>query len=597
VLRIEAAPIERERFSIDQVDGYLLQFEQLADQRALIDAEIASAQAQLRLLDKATPKAPVDERERVRGPAPALDPEAWAKVLRFADDRRAKARAELRGLTQQRSEVDEKIQALQREIARHDLGAFSQQRVQVVAMVQGSGKTPLVLEYFVPGASWMPTYELHFAPARQQVTLKTGAQVWQASGERWEGVELSLSTAIPGHGIDMPELLTWTLGEQREWMPSPRAKPRPSPPSAQRRGAMPRPQADSMLQARRAVLRQRLARLQQAVASSPDAAARTFAQPPVTTGQRRDHAAPSAPSAPRPSRSSALASPPPTPRPEAEYDDYDGREVMDEPAPMTVSSQEDEGVSPISFSSAIVERMSGKQERTRQTSLELFEPRAPRPPQLQDPKLPAALAGGLDYVYRAAARSSVPSDGQKIRIPLASEAYPVKTFYEATPALAETAFLTARGTNKSERPILRGPAAIFVDRDFTGDGQLETTGEGGKIELPLGADEDIRITRRVEPKTETKGLFHKDEITTYRVVIEVGNYKDRAVELLLHDQLPKTNNEKIKVELVSASPKQAGGPDAEGALRWAIKVPAKKTQRLIFAYRITRPENWRLYQR
>ena len=32
-----------------------------------------------------------------------------------------------------------------------------------------------------------------------------------------------LSTAIPGRGIDAPELLTWTLGERSEFVPQLRA--------------------------------------------------------------------------------------------------------------------------------------------------------------------------------------------------------------------------------------------------------------------------------------------------------------------------------------------------------------------------------------
>jgi len=191
---------------------------------------------------------------------------------------------------------------------------------------------------------------------------------------------------------------------------------------------------------------------------------------------------------------------------------------------------------------------------------------------------------------------SVPSNGQELRVPLAVESYPVKAFYEATPSLMTTAFLKASVVNKSDRPILMGPANIFVGKDFTGQGVLKTTGPGGQIEFPLGADENVRLLRKVVPSTETKGIISKDEITTYRVTIEVGNYKKQAIRIALTDQIPKTNNEDIEVKLGATTPKPVKGPDADGLLRWELDLPAGKTQKVEFSYSITRPTDWQLTQ-
>ncbi len=599
VLRIEAVPVERERFSIEQVDGYLQSFEKLADQRTLVDADLNAARQQLQLLNQAKPLTPVDERERVGKQPLPLQPADWTRVLSFFDSRRQQVRAELRKLGEQRRKLDEQIQTLQREIARHDLGAFSHQRIQVLALVQSpsAGKIPLALEYFVPGASWLPSYELHFAPTQQQVTLKTAAQVWQGSGEDWESVELEFSTAMPGRGIDLPELLTWTLGEQREWMPRPRALQRPA--VARRYAAVQASETDGIRQARRAALQQRLAQLRQAMQTSPDGVASMFAADiPSPSLSSNAHAAKPAPRrsgrrAKRSRSARAEAPPPPMAQPSMAMDDMD---MMAEMAPAS-EPEADSALGGLGQAAGALLSRSGKRERVRKTSLSLFEPQAYHAPRLTDRNLPAVLAGGLDYVYRAATPGDVPSDGQRVRVPLSSAIYPVKTFYEATPALAETAFLSATVTNPGERPILRGPVAIFVDHDFTGDGQLETTGQGGRIELPLGADEDIRIQRRIEPRTETKGLIGKREITTYKVTIEIGNYKKRAVELLVHDQIPRTHNEDMEVKLTGASPKLKRGPDAEGMLRWRLKIPAGKTRTIIFGYQVSRPENWQLFQR
>jgi uncharacterized protein (TIGR02231 family) len=243
-----------------------------------------------------------------------------------------------------------------------------------------------------------------------------------------------------------------------------------------------------------------------------------------------------------------------------------------------------------------VSRSTRREPPSVKTQLGLFEPSFYQPPRFSDRSLPAVVAGGLDYVYPCPTRTSIPSTGERLRVPLSADTYPVQTFYEATPSLKKTAYLKAAVTNKGKRPILQGPANIFVGGDFSGQGQLKTTGTGGKIELPLGADEDIRILRQVVPKSVTEGLISKDEVTTYTTTIEVGNYKKKAVTLMVTDQLPKTRNEDIEVEKGKMKPKPTEGPDAEGILRWKLNIPAGKTRTIQFSYRIKRPENWQLTQ-
>ena len=223
-------------------------------------------------------------------------------------------------------------------------------------------------------------------------------------------------------------------------------------------------------------------------------------------------------------------------------------------------------------------RSSSRAKPVRRTSLALFD--APlRRITFSDRSLPAVVAGGFDYVYTAQTRVTVPTDGSKIRAPLSSDTLPVQVFYEAAPGLSETAYAKAEVENGGKRPILQGAVTIFVNGTFTGEGRLATTGPGGTLELPMGADEDIRLDRKVIPATETEGVFSKDDITTYRVMMEVANYKKRTVQVKLREPLPKSRNEDIEIALVKSTPpapkpgrrghpdlvaRHSGGPGEEG---------------------------------
>ena len=250
--------------------------------------------------------------------------------------------------------------------------------------------------------------------------------------------------------------------------------------------------------------------------------------------------------------------------------------------------------------SSISRGRGGRGERVRQTSLGLFEPGYYSRPRFADSSLPAVVAGGLDYVYACPTKVSIPSSGERMSVPLSVEVYPAQTFYEATPSLKKTAYLKAEVENKGARPILGGPVNIFMGGDFAGQGRLNTTGPGGKLSLPLGADEDIRLKRTVVPKTNQEGVFSKDDVTEYVTTIEVGNYKRRAVKVSIIDQVPTSGKEEIEIETGKLSPKPDaradGKTDPDGIQRWTVELPAGGTKTIEFKYKITRPANWQLHQ-
>jgi len=192
--------------------------------------------------------------------------------------------------------------------------------------------------------------------------------------------------------------------------------------------------------------------------------------------------------------------------------------------------------------------------------------------------------------------ATIASSGKEVRIPLASQMFRSAVFHQATPSLDTTAFLHARVRNDGKQPLLRGPVTIFGDGELVGVGEIQTTGPGGDIELPLGADQDVRIVRNVVPRTKTTGLIIKSDETTYDVTIQVGNYKKQKLAIEVADQIPRSGRDKVEVSLLGAQPAALGAPDADGVLRWRLELAPGATQSLKLSYRITRPKGWRLEQ-
>jgi hypothetical protein len=115
------------------------------------------------------------------------------------------------------------------------------------------------------------------------------------------------------------------------------------------------------------------------------------------------------------------------------------------------------------------------------------------------------------------------------------------------------------------------------------------------LDLPLGADENIRIKHNITPKQKKDGLLNQNETTAYSVKIEVGNYKDNPIQIRVFDLIPKTNNDEIDIEYLESSHKFASEPNANGVLYWDVEIQAGKTETITLKYSITRPKNWKLW--
>jgi uncharacterized protein (TIGR02231 family) len=58
----------------------------------------------------------------------------------------------------------------------------------------------------VPSAGWGPVWDARLQPEASKVELAFLGSVWQRTGEDWDGVTLSVSTAQPARGLRVPEL-------------------------------------------------------------------------------------------------------------------------------------------------------------------------------------------------------------------------------------------------------------------------------------------------------------------------------------------------------------------------------------------------------
>jgi uncharacterized protein (TIGR02231 family) len=139
-------------------------------------------------------------------------PDEWKAMVEFQRNNLARISNDIlqtqihkRELNRQLDALLRKLEELQGQAARETLD------VSVSLSASRPGPFQLLLSYVIYGASWYPSYDARADVSHNQIVFTAVGNVRQQTGEDWENVSLSLSTARPAISAQMPKLQPWFL--------------------------------------------------------------------------------------------------------------------------------------------------------------------------------------------------------------------------------------------------------------------------------------------------------------------------------------------------------------------------------------------------
>ena len=207
-MRVKA--LEDELIGLQQQDrAFADRLAHLSQQRALL-AKIESAMTTPPTGDAATPRPTFED---------------WQKLLTFQAETLTRLTSEQQTVDRQRADLEAKIAAVEAQLnalrgQQPEGRAFKTVTVRVAATTAGS--LDVTLGYAVPGASWTPAYDARLRGETRVVELTYYGVVRNGTGEDWNNLALTLSTARPSMGGGAPELPAWIVDVSRP-MPMPLA--------------------------------------------------------------------------------------------------------------------------------------------------------------------------------------------------------------------------------------------------------------------------------------------------------------------------------------------------------------------------------------
>ena len=130
-----------------------------------------------------------------------------AALLGFLDEGLLKVAARDQAADEELEAVARQLDKLRRELAELTQGQYRQETVALVDLeARKGGVFTLEVGYRTPGANWSPTYEARAATESGHVELVTYGMVRQRTGEDWDDVQVTLSTAKPAMSGTLPKL-------------------------------------------------------------------------------------------------------------------------------------------------------------------------------------------------------------------------------------------------------------------------------------------------------------------------------------------------------------------------------------------------------
>ncbi len=184
---------------------------------------------------------------------------------------------------------------------------------------------------------------------------------------------------------------------------------------------------------------------------------------------------------------------------------------------------------------------------------------------------------------------SIPSDGKQYTVDINQVEVQAGYEYAVTPKLNTNVFLTARLTDWNKYNFLSGEANLFYEGTFIGKSLLNTDAVKDTLDISLGTDKSIVVTRSALGELTSKQSLSSNKKDTRDWQIEVKNRKNQIVNLLLEDQVPVSQNSAIEVEIQELS---GGKMDLNsGKVVWHFALNPNDDKKVELKYQVKFPKN------
>ncbi|MFK7933270.1 MAG: mucoidy inhibitor MuiA family protein, partial [Saprospiraceae bacterium] len=187
---------------------------------------------------------------------------------------------------------------------------------------------------------------------------------------------------------------------------------------------------------------------------------------------------------------------------------------------------------------------------------------------------------------------TIKDDGQSRTVQISTYDLTADYQYFSVPKLELAAFLKARIANWESYNLLTGEANLYFEGTYLGRSVIDVENTADTLELSLGRDKNIVVERKKVEEYTDRQFIGKNKTERVGWEISVRNKKNQPIKILIADQVPISVRDDIEVENVKYN--RATYNEKTGRLEWNFIINNGATEQVDFQYEVKYPKSRRV---
>lgn len=194
-----------------------------------------------------------------------------------------------------------------------------------------------------------------------------------------------------------------------------------------------------------------------------------------------------------------------------------------------------------------------------------------------------------NLLFEIPEKINIPYSKHPLKVDINKFSKDAEYIYESIPKLDNQAYLLARFTDWEELKLIEGEANVYENGNFKGRSYIDPMAAGDTLEISLGPDPAIQITR-VKKKDRSKKRFIGLYLTeSFAYEIDIRNLNKKPVQIKIIDQIPVAQQSDINVSLDEKDGAEL--TENVGKLTWQLEIPPVETAKIKMGYSVRYPRD------
>ena len=181
-----------------------------------------------------------------------------------------------------------------------------------------------------------------------------------------------------------------------------------------------------------------------------------------------------------------------------------------------------------------------------------------------------------------------PSDSKPYIVDVTEYKLPATFQHFSAPKLDRDAFLLARITGWEDLDLVEGEANVYYGGTFVGQSYIYTRSADDTLDLSLGRDNKVLVTRSKVKEFCTKKVIGNTTKETFAYEMLVKNNRKTPVQIEVEDQLPISTQSDVTVDAIEIS--KAEYDAKTGKLVWKYNLQPGEVKKIELSFSVKYPK-------